>query len=146
MLGGFFMRIVSGEWDITLGSRLIVRKGGQSYAPRMGNAARWGGKNPDLRKDLSTGEHNSPPDGYPKDRNQYAVPEFYLFPINNEEKTRAAIDYFSHHAWKPKEHKEEAARRILRSAKKFGIKVSKDSDVVRAAGAGKAGGFAHGLW
>ncbi|MHB1644727.1 MAG: DUF6582 domain-containing protein [Acidithiobacillus sp.] len=112
----------------------------------MGNAEQWGGKNPDLRKDLTTGEHKSPPKGYPKDKDKYAVPEFYLFPINNEEKTRAAIGYFSHHAWKPEEHKEEAARRILRAAKKFGIQVDKKSDVTRAAKMDKAGGFAHGGW
>lgn len=88
------------------------------------------------KKKLSEGEHRSPPEGYPKDKDSYAVPKYYLFPIDDEEHTRAAIGYFSKHDWKPDEHKEEAAKRILRAAKKFGIKVSDDSDVARAAHGG----------
>lgn len=82
---------------------------------------------------LSEGQHRTPPKGYPTDKDQYAVPEFYLFPINNEEHTRAALGYFSHHKWKPEEHKKRAASKILRAAKKFGIDVDKDSDVYEAA-------------
>ena len=87
---------------------------------------------------LSEGEHDSPPKWYPEDRSQYAVPEFYLFPIDTEEHVRAALGYFSKHPWKPKEHKKRAAQRILRAAKKFGIKVSEDSDVYRTAKGDKA--------
>lgn len=137
------MRIISGDWDIHLGRTLRIRKGGINQPARMGNTQQWGGTNADVMKD----EHKRPPKGYPKDKDQYAVPEFYLFPINNEEHTRAAIGYFSHHAWKPKEHKEEAARRIMRAAKKFGIQIDKDDDVARAAKLDKAGGgFANGYW
>lgn len=86
-----------------------------------------------LSKKLEEGEHDSPPKGDPSDKEDYAVPEFYLFPINDEEHVRAAIGYFSKHPWKPEEHKEEAAKRILSAAKKFGIEVSEDSDVYKAA-------------
>lgn len=105
-----------------------VCKGGSMYAERFGNT-QLEGTSADMRK---TG-HKSPPKGYPKERSKYAVPEEYLFPINNAEHTRAAIGYFSSHEWKTSEHKGKAARRILAAARKFGIEVSKDSDVARAA-------------
>lgn len=87
-------------------------------------------------KKLSEGEHDSPPEGYPKERSQYAVPEFYLFPIDREH-IHAAISYFPKHQWTPKQHKEEAAKRILNAAKRFGIDVSKDSEVYRSAHKGE---------
>jgi hypothetical protein len=91
------------------------------------------------KKKLGQGEHHTPPKGYPTDRSQYAVPEFYMFPIDRKH-IHAAISYFPHHAWKPKENKARAARRILRAAKRFGVKVSPDSEVYQAAK--KAGFFA----
>ncbi len=111
-----------------------VFKGGSAPVARFGNTQMQAGPGGDLRKKrLPEGEHATPPKGYPEERDQYAVPESYLFPINNAEHTRAAIGYFSHHAWKPQEHKKTAAARILRAAKKFGIHVGADSSVARAA-------------
>ena len=86
-----------------------------------------------IRKKLKEGEHHTPPKGYPESKREYAVPEYYMFPIDDEEHVRAALSYFSKHPWKPSEHKKEAAKRILSAAKKHGIHVSKDSDVYRAA-------------
>lgn len=87
---------------------------------------------------LGEGEHATPPKGYPEDRSEYAVPEFYLFPIDTKEHVKAAIGYFSKHPWKPKEHKKRAAQRILRASEKFGITVAEDSEVYRAAKGDKA--------
>jgi hypothetical protein len=78
-------------------------------------------------------ERNSPPKGYPKDKSQYAVPEEYLFPINDKEHTKAAISLFSKHKFKDEEQKRKAAKRILKAAKEFGIEVSKDTNVYKAA-------------
>lgn len=86
-----------------------------------------------VEKKLRQGDHASPPKGYPDSKDEYAVPEDYAFPINNEERTRAAISYFHKHSFDSPAQKRSAARRILRAAKKFGIDVSKDSDVARAA-------------
>ena len=134
------------DFTFTFGENFSIRKGGVAYTPRVGNTQQFAGANADVRKrELGQGEHRSPPEGYPKDQSQYAVPEYYMFPINNAERTRAAISYFPHHAWKPDEHKEEAAKRILRAAKKFGIDVSDASEVTEAAKGG--GGFAsYGHW
>ena len=82
---------------------------------------------------LKQGQHASPPEGYPKDPSQYAVPHFYMFPLDTEKRVRSALAYFNKHTWRPEEHKEEAAKRILRAAKKFHIEVSPDDDVSRAA-------------
>lgn len=84
-------------------------------------------------KALRQGEHDTAPKGDPKDRADYADPEHYAFPIDTHEHVRAAISYFNKHNWSASEHKARAARRILRAAKKFGIDVSRDSDVARAA-------------
>ncbi len=86
-----------------------------------------------VSKKLSEGEHQTPPKGYPEDKDDYAVPEFYLFPIDTEEHVRAALSYFDKHAWKPEEHKKKAAKRILEAAKKFKIDVSEDSNVYKEA-------------
>ncbi len=37
--------------------------------------------------------HDSPPEGYPKDRDQYADPANYKYPIDTAEHVRAAWDY-----------------------------------------------------
>lgn len=82
---------------------------------------------------LSEGERASVPEGYPEDRSQYAVPEYYMFPIDTEKHVRSAIKLFAHHDWEPKENKKRAAQRILRAAKKFGVDVGEDSEVYRTA-------------
>jgi hypothetical protein len=82
---------------------------------------------------LSEDEHDTPPKGYPKDRSLYAVPEFYMFPLDKEERVKAAITYYSKHDWKANQHPKEAAKRILTAAKKFNIEVGKDTNVYKAA-------------
>ena len=73
--------------------------------------------------------------GYPKKSDEYAdrgtTPESY--PINSAEHVHAAISYFGGHGHKFGDPKKVVAERILRAAKKFGIKVGKDSDVYKAA-------------
>lgn len=116
--------------ELSLGDEFYIRKNGVAYTPRFGNTQLMSGTVGDVRK------HDSPPKGYPKDRNQYAVPETYDFPINDTAHTRAAITYFDKHPWKSREQKREAAKRILRAAKKFGIDVSDKDNVSLAAKAG----------
>jgi hypothetical protein len=88
---------------------------------------------PFMKGKLKQGQHASPPAGYPKDPSEYAVPHFYMFPLDSKERVHSALAYFNKHTWRPEEHKEEAAKRILRAAKKFHIEVSPDDDVSRAA-------------
>lgn len=85
-----------------------------------------------ILESAKAGERKSPPEGYPKDRSEYAVPEEYEFPID-EEHIHPAIDYFSKHPFKSADQKRHAAKRILSAAKKHGVHVSDDSDVARAA-------------
>ncbi len=75
----------------------------------------------------------SPPEGYPESKDEYAVPDKYLFPISTESHVRSAIGYFSAHHWEPSDDKKGAANRILRAAKRFGIEVNQSSDVYRSA-------------
>lgn len=69
------------------------------------------------KKELSQGQHHTPPKGYPTDKDDYAVPEYYEYPIDRKH-IHAAISYFDKHKWKTSEHKRRAARRILDRAKK----------------------------
>lgn len=85
------------------------------------------------KKPLRQGEHRSPPSGYPTDPSEYADPIHFMFPLNNEERVRAAITYFPKHKWDAAEHKKEAAKRILAAAKKYKINVSKESTVNESA-------------
>ncbi len=85
------------------------------------------------KKKFSEGQHASPPAGYPENPDEYAVPHFFMFPIDTAKRVRSALAYFNKHEWKPEEHKNNAARRILRAAKKFGINVNENDEVYRAA-------------
>ena len=82
---------------------------------------------------LSTGQHKTAPKGYPEDPSMYAVPEYYMFPLDTKKRVKSAIAYFGKHDWKKGEHKKRAALRILAAAKKFDIEVSKDTDVYKTA-------------
>lgn len=77
-------------------------------------------------------DRKSPPEGYPKYRSEYAVPEDYEFPIDGKH-IHAAISYFHTHRFKDPAQKRSAAKRILAAAKRHGVAVSDDSDVARAA-------------
>ena len=85
------------------------------------------------RESLSEGQHDTPPKGYPKDRKEYAVPEFWEFPVDTPKRVRAALTYFSKHKWRSDEEKKKAAKIILTAAKRFGIKTATDTDVYKAA-------------
>ena len=82
---------------------------------------------------LKQGEHDSAPAGYPRDRNDYADPEHWAFPIQTEAHVRAALAYFDKHKWDTPAAKKKAAVRILTAASKYGIQVSRTDDVYRAA-------------
>jgi len=84
-------------------------------------------------KELKTGQHRTPPKGYPTSESEYAVPEYFEFPIDTAKRVRSAMAYFNKHSWHSDEHKTTAAKRILRAAKKFDIEVDKDSDVYKVA-------------
>lgn len=68
--------------------------------------------------------HKSPPKGYPKDKEHYADPANYKYPINSADRVRAAWHYIN----MPKNQKgyspEQIANiksRIKKAGKKFGI-------------------------
>jgi hypothetical protein len=82
---------------------------------------------------LKQGDHDSAPAGYPRDRNDYADPEHWAFPIQTEAHVRAALAYFTKHKWDTPAAKKKAAVRILTAASKYGIAVDKQDDVYRAA-------------
>ena len=82
---------------------------------------------------LKQGDHDSAPAGYPRDRNDYADPEHWAFPIDTEAHVRAALAYFNKHKWDTPAAKKKAATRILTAAHKFGITVDRQDSVYRAA-------------
>jgi hypothetical protein len=53
-------------------------------------------------------------------------------PIHDESHVRNAISRFSQTDFQSQNAKEEAARKIMRAAKRHGIQVDEDSDVVQA--------------
>ena len=82
---------------------------------------------------LKQGDHDSAPAGYPRDRNDYADPEHWAFPIDTEAHVRAALAYFNKHKWDTPAAKKKAATRILTAARKYGIAVNRQDEVYRAA-------------
>ena len=82
---------------------------------------------------LRTGEHRTPPEGYPTDRSLYAIPETYTFPLDTEKRVRSAISYFDKHSFRDAKQKREAARRIMRFARKYHIEVGEHDKVREAA-------------
>lgn len=77
-------------------------------------------------------ERSKPPKGYPKSKDQYAIPDEYLFPIENAKHVRAAVVLFGKHNFKDEAQKKEAAKRIIRAAHKYGVDVGKDTEVYKA--------------
>lgn len=67
------------------------------------------------------------------DDSDFAFPKQRKEPINDESHVRNAISRFSQVEGVSDEERKEAAKRILSRAKKYGIKVSDDSDVAQAA-------------
>jgi hypothetical protein len=82
---------------------------------------------------LKQGDHDSAPAGYPRDRNDYADPEHWAFPISSSNHVKAALAYFDKHKWDTPAAKKKAAVRILTAASKYGIQVSRTDEVYRAA-------------
>lgn len=77
--------------------------------------------------------------GYPKKESQYADKQARpaKFPVDSKEHVHAAISYFSKGHFGSASEKKSTARRILSAAKKFGVNVSKDSAVYKAAHGGE---------
>lgn len=74
--------------------------------------------------------HRTPPAGYPKEPEKYAIPAEYKYPIDTEEHVRAAMSYFSKPANAGEYSKAQQKaiwHRIVEAAKKLGIEVGKDS-------------------
>ena len=74
------------------------------------------------------GAPKSPPKGYPTEKSLYADPSNFSHPIDTEKHVRAALSYFSKPENRKKYSKEEQNiiwARIVRAAKKLGIKVEK---------------------
>ena len=86
-----------------------------------------------VKAHLKQGEHDSAPAGYPRDRNDYADPEHWAFPIQTEAHVRAALAYFDKHKWDTPADKKRAATRIMTAAHKYGIQISRTDEVYRAA-------------
>ena len=86
-----------------------------------------------IKAHLKQGDHDSPPAGYPRDRNDYADPDNWAFPINTEARVRSALSYFDKHKWATPADKKRAATRIMTAAHKYGIQVSRTDEVYRAA-------------
>ena len=86
-----------------------------------------------VKAHLKQGDHDSAPAGYPRDRNDYADPDHWAFPIQTEEHVHAALSYFDKHKWDTPADKKRAATRILTAAHKYGIQVSRTDEVYRAA-------------
>lgn len=86
-----------------------------------------------VTEDLNVAEErNKPPKGYPQNREAYAIPDKYLFPIDTKEHIRAAVSMFGRHQFESDQEKKEAARRILAAAKQHGIEIGKDTEVMKA--------------
>ena len=86
-----------------------------------------------VKAHLKQGEHDSAHAGYPRDRNDYADPEHWAFPIDDVDHVKAALAYFDKHKWDTPAAKKKAAMRILTAAHKFGITVDRQDSVYRAA-------------
>ena len=82
---------------------------------------------------LKQGEHDSAPAGYPRDRNDYADPDHWAFPISSSDHVKSALAYFDKHKWDTPAAKKKAAVRILTAASKYGITVDRQDAVYRAA-------------
>ena len=70
-----------------------------------------------------------------KDRDElpdsaYGIPELRKYPLTDANHVRSAISYFGK---APAKYKHSLAIRICRAAKKFGVEISKDSPVYKAA-------------
>lgn len=88
---------------------------------------------PPKGKKLPAGEHRTKPSEYKDVPDDEFAGKGYTFPVNTASRVHSALAYFSKHPWPTASQKRSAARKILAAAKKFGIKVSKDDDVYKAA-------------
>lgn len=64
------------------------------------------------------------------DTKEFGIPELKKYPLNDVAHVKSAISYFNK---APAKYKHSLALKILRAAKKYGVKVSKDSDVYKEA-------------
>lgn len=127
-------RAIADAWDYTDQEAEEDRPHTPGFHAKGARVAKSGepkmsGKRPAADRPLPKGAHRTPPKGYPSDRDQYADPATYTYPIDTAEHVRAAISYFS----KPKNaarytSAEQAAmwRRIRQAARRFGIRMSRE--------------------
>lgn len=61
---------------------------------------------------------------------EFGIPELKKYPLNDAAHVKSAISYFSK---APAKYKHSLALKILKAAKKYGVEVSKDSEVYKEA-------------
>ncbi|MHB1610172.1 MAG: DUF6582 domain-containing protein [Sulfobacillus sp.] len=80
---------------------------------------------PSAEEKLPPGAHRSPPQGYPTDRDLYAIPQWYALPIDTPEHARNAASRFSQmdiYGELLPEEQQRVWHRIAEAEIKFGIK------------------------
>jgi len=73
--------------------------------------------------------HDSPPEGYPKNKSQYADPANFKYPIDTAERVRAALRYIGKEKNASEYSSSDLAKvksRIHKAAKRLGIDTAKD--------------------
>lgn len=109
-----------------------VEKSGEPKGPPRRGAT---GQKPSPRRRLPQGAHRTPPEGYPKDRGQYALPEWYALPVDTAKRARDAASRFpqmdQYGSMSPEERR-RVWRRIVQAERRFGIEPGEE--VLRAAG------------
>lgn len=87
-------------------------------------------KKPPKNKPLPRHAHRSPPEGYPKSKEDYAIPEEFKYPLKPKSRWYAALRYFSkpenYRYYTPEERKRIIRRIISYGKKHYGIEVSDD--------------------
>lgn len=87
-------------------------------------------KKPAVDKPLPRGAHRTPPKGYPKEREHYAIPEEWKYPLKPKKRWYAALRYFSKpenfRYYKPAERKRIMARIRRYGKKHYGIDIGEE--------------------
>ena len=109
----------------------VEKSGAPKAPPRVRDAAHQ----PERRRALPPGAHRTPPQGYPSDRRQYAIPGWYALPLDTKKHAADAASRFPQmdaydHLSAPA--KRRIWRRIVAAEHHFGS--HPDPQVLRAAG------------
>lgn len=79
----------------------------------------------------------TPPKGYPKDRNKYAIPSEYKYPLDTTARIKSAMAYWANSRQRKgytKDEVQSVARRIINAARKKKIAITKGSQLWKVAG------------